>query len=44
MKSVIVARGKPIQLLCYISAGRRIKVGSQDGKSTEFVWPTLEQR
>jgi hypothetical protein len=42
-REAIAALGRPIELLCSISAGRRIRVAGPDGRPC-WVWPDLDQR
>ncbi|MCF8708359.1 hypothetical protein [Rhizorhapis sp. SPR117] len=45
MRSVILARGKPLELLCDISRGVKIRVGPQAGPSeAQYTYPTLQER
>lgn len=45
VKETIMARGKPIELLCDIARGVKIRVGAQAGPAKpEYVYPTLKER
>lgn len=45
MRSVILQRGKPLELLCDISRGVKIRVGPQAGPSEpQYTYPTLQER
>lgn len=45
MKSVILARGKPLELLCDISRGMKVRVGPQAGPGEpQYTYPTLQER
>jgi hypothetical protein len=45
LKEVILARGKPLELLCDISRGVRVRVGPQAGPSEpQYTYPTLQER
>ena len=42
-REAISLLGKPIETLCAISAGKRIRVIGPDGRPA-WTWPTLDQR
>ena len=45
LRGMILARGKPLELLCDISRGVKIRVGPQAGPAApEYVYPTLQER
>jgi hypothetical protein len=45
LRDLIVTRGAPIQLLCDVANGRRIRVGPLAGPGeAKFAYPTLQQR
>lgn len=45
MKSIILARGKPLELLCDISRGVKIRTGPQAGPGEpQYTYPTLQER
>jgi len=45
LKEVVLARGKPLELLCDISRGLRIRVGPQAGPGEpQYAYPTLQER
>lgn len=45
MKSIILARGKPLELLCDISRGVKIRTGPQAGPGApQYTYPTLQER
>jgi hypothetical protein len=45
MRSVILARGKPLELLCDISRGVKIRVGPQAGPAAPaYAYPSLQER
>jgi hypothetical protein len=44
LKEMILARGKPLELLCDISRGVKIRVGPQAGPGAAYVYPSLAER
>jgi hypothetical protein len=44
IKGDILAKGRPIELLCNISRGLKIRVGPVTGPNAKFVYPTLSER
>jgi hypothetical protein len=45
LREMILDRGKPIELLCDISRGVKIRVGPQGGPAcAQYVYPTLQER
>lgn len=45
VKATILERGKPLELLCDIARGRKIRVGPQAGPAEpEFIYRTRDQR
>lgn len=45
LKELILRRGKPLELLCDVARGLKIRVGPQAGPGEpEFVYPTLADR
>lgn len=44
-RAIILTRGKPLELLCDISRGVKIRVGPQAGPGTpQYVYPTMQER
>ena len=45
MKTVILTRGKPLELLCDISRGVKVRVGPQAGPGEpQYAYPSLQER
>jgi hypothetical protein len=45
LREMILSRGRPIELLCDISSGRKIRIGPQAGPGDpQYTFPTLAQR
>ena len=44
LKQEILVKGKPLDLLCNVSRGLKIRVGPQAGPGARFVYPTLRER
>ena len=44
IKGDILAKGRPIELLCNISRGLKIRVGPVTGPNAKYVYPTLSER
>ncbi len=45
VKETIMKRGKPLELLCDVVRGRKVRVGPQAGPGEpEYVYPTLQDR
>lgn len=44
IKGDILAKGRPIELLCNISRGLKIRVGPVAGPDAKYVYPTLSER
>lgn len=44
LREMILNRGRPIELLCDISRGVKIRVGPQAGPEASFAYPSLQER
>lgn len=44
VKETILKRGRPLELLCDVARGIKIRVGAQAGPEKVFVYPTLPDR
>jgi len=44
LKDIIVRRGRPLELLCDVAAGRKIRVGPQAGPGAKYEYPGLGER
>lgn len=44
LKEQILARGKPVELLCNVARGLRVRTGPQAGPATKWVYPELSER
>jgi len=44
IKETILKRGRPLELLCDVARGIKIRVGAQAGPEKTFVYPTLPDR
>lgn len=44
VKRQILIKGKPLELLCNVSRGLKIRVGPQAGPGAKYVYPSLQER